>query len=194
MNSVYVVLMSALRYYIREVISEVTRKSATRKLRVFDFDDTLVKSHSRVLVTTAAGKSFYLTAGEYAVYEPQSGDKFDYSEFSKVIDPEEIVWTGKILRNVTASGSEAVILTARAEAQPISEFLSDAGIPPIEVIALASSDPQKKADYIASRIENDGIDYVEFFDDSHKNIDAVKSLRMRYPDVKVVVRHVVEAV
>jgi len=183
---------SLLRNYIKEIVTEAATSQSSKKLRVFDFDDTLVKTRSLIHVTSPAGEKFDLAPGEYAVYEAQPGDSFDFSDFSKLIDPEEIKWTVRILRSITAKGSEAVILTARAHEGPVHQFLADAGIPPITVIALANSDPQAKADYIARRIEDDGLTHVEFFDDSPKNVAAVRALKPLYPDVKIAVRHVVE--
>lgn len=181
-------MSTLLKKYIRLIV-EASRGG--KKLRVFDFDDTLVKTRSLIHVTSAAGESFDLTPGEYAVYESQPGDKFDYSDFSKLIDPKEIKWTVQILRNIVSRGGEVVILTARAHSAPIQQFLDEAGLPPIEVIALADSDPKKKSDYISRRIEEDGFDHVEFFDDSYKNVEAVKALRHVYPHVQIVPRHVV---
>lgn len=178
-----------LKRFIKEVLQkEISRSS--KKLRVFDFDDTLVKTSSLIHVTNKSGYQFDLTPGEYAVYEPKVGDTFDFSDFSKLIDPKEIKWTVKILRNILTAGSEAVILTARAESEPIQQFLSDAGLPVSQIIALGSSDPQKKADYIESRIKS-GVSVVEFFDDSVKNINAVNQLKLMYPEVKIITRHIV---
>lgn len=179
-----------LREYITSVLHERYRNLG-RKLRVFDFDDTLVKTGSMIHVTNEAGENFDLTPGEYAVYELLPGDEFDYSDFSKLIDPREIVWTGKILRNILRSGGEVVILTARSAQAPVYQFLEDAGLPRIEVIALASSDPQKKADYIERRIVSDDVKFVEFFDDSPKNVEAVEALNGKYPGVRVISRHIV---
>lgn len=179
-----------LREYITSVLHERYRNLG-RKLRVFDFDDTLVKTGSMIHVTNEAGENFDLTPGEYAVYEPLPGDEFDYSDFSKLIDPREIVWTGKILRNILRAGGEVVILTARSAQAPVYQFLEDAGLPRIEVIALASSDPQKKADYIEDRIVKDGVKFVEFFDDSPKNVEAVEALNGKHPGVRVISRHIV---
>jgi hypothetical protein len=53
------------------------------EINVFDFDDTLVKTKSRIYLTTKEGRLVALTPGEYAVYEPQPGDVFDYSEFDE---------------------------------------------------------------------------------------------------------------
>jgi len=179
---------SLLKEFVSQVLSE--RRRDVKKLRVFDFDDTLVKTGSMIHVTNGAGDKFDLTPGEYAVYEPQPGDDFDYSDFSVLIDPREIVWTGRILRNIIRTGGEVVILTARRHQAPVYQFLEDAGLPPIEVIALASSDPQKKADYIERRIVEDGIQFIEFFDDSPKNVEAVEALNAKHPGVKVVSRHI----
>lgn len=178
-----------LREYVSSILLE-RYKNVGRKLRVFDFDDTLVKTGSMIHVTNASGEKFDLTPGEYAVYEPLPGDDFDYSDFSKLIDPKEIVWTGKILRSIIRSGGEVVILTARAAQAPVYQFLEDAGLPAIEVIALASSDPQKKADYIEKRIVEDGVQFVEFFDDSPKNVAAVDALNGKHPGVKIISRHI----
>ena len=125
------------------------------------------------------------------MYQPKPGDDFDYSDFQKLIDPQEIKWTVQVLRNIVAAGSEAVILTARAHQGPVLQFLQDAGLPPLEVIALANSEPQKKADYIAMRIEQDDLDFVEFFDDSPKNVAAVQALQSSYPNTKIISRQVV---
>lgn len=180
-----------IREFTRDVLKSQTSIKEGKKLRVFDFDDTLVKTGSMIHVTNSKGKKFDLTPGEYAVYDPLPGDEFDYSDFSKLIDPREIVWTGKILRNILGKGGEVVILTARAAEAPVHQFLEDAGLPALEVIALASSNPQKKAEYIEKRIIEDDIKLVEFFDDSYKNVEAVGDLASKYPNVKVISRHIV---
>lgn len=165
-----------------------TEAAAGRKLRIFDFDDTLVTTRSLIHVTTATGERFDMTPGEYAVYEKRPGDTMDYSDFSRLVDPQEIVWTGRILRNLIAKGSEVVILTARAWADPVRQFLSDAGLPQLTIVALADSDPRRKAEYVARRIESDALDLVEFFDDSPKNVAAVAALRTAYPTTRIISR------
>ncbi len=56
-----------------------------KKLRVFDFDDTLVKTNSFIYVKHSGGKESKLTPGEYAIYEPKADDQFDFSDFEKEI-------------------------------------------------------------------------------------------------------------
>lgn len=175
-----------LREYVR-ILVEGRRK----KLYIFDFDDTLVKTGSMIHVTGGDGRRFSLTPGEFAVYEAGPGDRFDFSDFSKLIAPKEIKWTVRILRSILASGQEAVILTARSAEAPVHQFLEEAGLPSMRVIALADGNPQRKADYVAARLDRGDVEEVEFFDDSYKNVAAVKALASSYPRVRIVTRHVV---
>lgn len=179
-----------LREYIRGLLRE---GKDIKRLRVFDFDDTLVVTDAKVWVTPEKGERFALTPGEFAVYEKKPGDAMDYTEFRQLINPRAIAWTGHILRNVYDKyGPEGlVILSARSTPEPIVQFLNDAGMPGIEVKALDNADPKVKAAWVDTWIREKNLDYVEFFDDSHKNIAAVKQLKHDHPDVHIVVRHVV---
>ena len=162
----------------------------TKKLRIFDFDDTLVKTNSNIYIKHKDGKESKLTPGEYAIYEPKSDDKFDFSDFEKVKQPQEIKGVTRLLKNIVrVGGSEIVILTARAAYKPIKKYLSDIGLEGIYVVALADANPQKKADWIENKIK-DGVEDVFFIDDSHKNVQAVKALSKKYPNITLKVRHV----
>lgn len=165
-------------------------EAGEKKLRIFDFDDTLVRTNSNIYVTHKDGKESKLTPGEYAIYEPKEGDKFDFSDFEKVKQPQEIKGVTRLLKNIVrVGGSEIVILTARAAYKPIKDYLSDIGLDKLYVVALADSDPQKKADWIEGKIK-DGVTDVFFIDDSHKNVAAVKALSKKYPNISLKVRHV----
>ena len=165
-------------------------EAGEKKLRIFDFDDTLVKTKSHIYIKHKDGKESKLTPGEYAIYEPKEGDKFDFSDFEKVKQPQEIKGVTRLLKNIVrVGGSEIVILTARAAYKPIKNYLSDIGLDKLFVVALADSDPQKKANWIEDKIKG-GVKDVFFIDDSHKNVSAVKSLSKKYPNVSLKVRHV----
>ena len=62
----------------------------SKKLRVFDFDDTLVKTTSFIYVTHSNGKTSKLTPGQYAVYKEKPGDEFDFKDFEQVKNPKII--------------------------------------------------------------------------------------------------------
>lgn len=162
-----------------------------KKLRIFDFDDTLVRTKSHIYITHGDGKKSKLTPGEYAVYEPKKDDVFDFSDFEQVKQPQEVKGVTKVLKRVAAAEGErkVVILTARSAYKPVKDYLKDIGLEGIYVVALADADPQKKADWIEDKIKR-GFDDVYFIDDSHKNVNAVSQLKKKYPNVKLRVQHV----
>jgi hypothetical protein len=63
--------------YARAFLSE----GAVKKLRVFDFDDTLVKMDATIYITHADGTKSNLSPAQYAVYTEKPGDKFNFKEF-----------------------------------------------------------------------------------------------------------------
>ena len=156
-----------------------------KKLRVFDFDDTLVKTDSKIYVTND-GKTKTLTPGEYAIYKPKSGDEFDYKDFNDVIKPKQIKPIMKIFKKiVSATGKRKInILTARGNYKPVKKFLNDIGFGSVYIVALNSSNPKDKADWIEDKINN-GFDDVVFWDDSHKNIKVVSNLQKKYPNTSI---------
>lgn len=163
----------------------------TKKLRVFDFDDTLVKTNSFIYIKHDNGKKSKLTPGEYAVYEPKKGDEFDFSDFEKVKQPQEIKGVTKLLKTVAKAEGErkVVILTARGAYKPVKDYLKDIGLEGMYVVALADADPEKKASWIEDKIKS-GYNDVFFIDDSHKNVTAVGKLKEKYPNIKMKVQHV----
>jgi len=170
-------LMENWRQYLNE-----------EKLRVFDFDDTLAATDSKIILHKASGETIEQDPGEWAVYTPQEGDEFDFVQFEgDLINPKEIKKHMDILRKVLSAGSEGrktVILTARNDAarEGILKFLEDIGInlESLELVTLGSSDPQDKARWIEQKIK-EGYDDIVFFDDSDKNIAAVAALEKKYP-------------
>lgn len=162
-----------------------------KKLRVFDFDDTLVQTKSNIYITHKDGKKSTLTPGEYAVYEPKAGDVFDFSDFEKVKQPQEIKGVTDLLRKLAKAEGERsiVILTARGVYKPIKDYLQDIGLRDIYVVALNSADPKDKADWIEQKIK-EGYNDIFFIDDSRKNVQAVKELEKKYPDIKMKVKQV----
>ena len=164
----------------------INEAEGEKKLRVFDFDDTLVKTKSHIYVKHSDGKNSKLTPGEYAIYEPKSDDQFDFSDFEKVNQPQEIKGVTKLLKTVARAEGErkVVILTARSAYKPVKDYLKDIGLDGMYVIALGDSDPQKKADWIEHKIKK-GHNDVFFIDDSHKNVDAVSKLKEKYPNIKI---------
>jgi FMN phosphatase YigB (HAD superfamily) len=162
-----------------------------KKLRVLDFDDTLVRTNSKIYVTNSiSGKSFILSPGQYAVYKKKTGDVFDYKDFSDVVEPEQIKYTTQLLHKMAKGSGDrmTVILTARAKFEPVKEYLKDIGIRNVKVIALGDSNPEKKADWIEDMVKNKGFDDVFFIDDSHENVKAVEN-RLKSLNIKYKIQH-----
>lgn len=159
----------------------------SKKLRVFDFDDSLVTTTSFIYVTNQkTGKKTKLSPGEYAVYTPKAGDEFDYSDFEQVKNPKIIKGYFELLRRMASGGGSrgVFILTARSAYRPVLQFIKDSGIRNVFVVALGDANPEKKADWIEQKVKDEGFDDVFFVDDSQKNIDAVKKRLRAYPNVK----------
>jgi HAD superfamily hydrolase (TIGR01509 family) len=164
----------------------------SKNLRIFDFDDTLVKTNSYIYVTHTNGMKSKLTPGQYAVYTEKPGDIYDFKDFEQVKEPQEIQKITKILRGIVSKSKEVVyILTARASYQPIKKYLNDIGINSnkIYVVALASNNPKDKADWIENMIDKEGYDDIYFVDDSEKNVSAAKQM-LRTKNVKWRVQHI----
>ncbi len=161
-------------------------------LRIFDFDDTLVKTGSRVYVTSKDGAKAALTPGEYAVYDKRPGDRFDYSDFEKLIEPREIKPMMKLFDFIyTHRGHKGVaILSARTSMKPIKKFLSSFGYEGVHITALNDANPKAKADWVSDRLSRGDVNVLEFFDDSYKNVAAIKALKQKHPDVKIRAYHV----
>ena len=163
----------------------------SKKLRIFDFDDTLVKTNSFIYVTHKDGKTSKLSPGQYAVYKERPGDTFDFKDFQQVTNPQLIKGYVELLRRMVNSGGsrEVYILTARAAERPVSQFIKDLGISGVKVIALGDNNPEKKADWIEDRVK-EGYDDIFFVDDSEKNIAAVRKRLKDYPEVKQKIQQV----
>ena len=150
-----------------------------KALHVFDFDDTLIKSSSKVIVNKADGTKLSLSSPEYKNYKEEEGDSFDYSEFDEY--PKDASFIDSVLAELKAAialdgmGS-VVILTARQNPQPVREFLANNKLRGVEVVATGSDDPYSKANYIMSRLKSDDFDEVIVFEDNVRNIRTIRKV------------------
>lgn len=177
---------------------KISNLISENKLRVFDFDDTLVKSNSLVNVLEKDTKKVVkqLTPAEFVNNKLSHNEYYDFSDFDNVKDPKLIKWTINLLQkilNKTSRNKKVAILTARgSEAKDnITNFLKSTlkNSNKVEVITLGNSDPYKKSEWIENQIKN-GYNDILFMDDSMSNVNAVKKLKEKYPNVKLDVRKV----
>ncbi len=176
--------MILTKHQLRKLIYEVLQ--VPLKLRVLDFDDTIAHTGEMVRLYTPDG-SRRLSSDEYAVYQPAEGEYYDessFEEFSRVntsiAKPVSTVF--KILRNfVSAQEGNRIILILTARKQEVEsdvrEFLRKNGLDDSNIMfeGVGSSDPLAKVEVIQRYIDMYGANFVSFFDDSIKNVTAVKA-------------------
>jgi len=79
-----------------------------KKLRVFDFDDTLVKTNSFIYITNGEITK-KLSPGEYAIYEEKPGDVFNYSDFEDVKNPKQIKQMTMVFKRIAKKKEVAMV-------------------------------------------------------------------------------------
>ncbi len=189
-----------LRTLIREAIQEINPnlRPDCDTFAVFDFDETLALTDSEILVIDDDGKKIKsLTPAKYAVYIPEPGENFDFSEFDIVKDgqPTQLV---SVLRDVAACGTTAAaILTARGPKaqEPIRQFFADMGIKLQIIDTVNTSDPQAKARKIKGYLRDFSPRVIHFFEDSPKNLEAVKKMAktdIEFENVDVILHKMVD--
>ena len=153
-----------------------------KTLYAFDLDDTLITTNSYINITNPERGAFKLTPAEYALYEPGPDDDLNFDDFASLNEPEVIpkmfnLFSQILTKTSKLSNAKTIILTAR---QPevisdVKEFLSSKGLADIQVHAVGSSDPMEKVKVILDYIDS-GYKKIRFYDDSPKNVKAVKTL------------------
>ena len=152
-----------------------------KKIRIFDFDDTLATTKSDILFTSPDGTKGKLNAEEFASNGSSMidlGFKFDFSEFNKVTDGKRgpLFNLAKTIKD--ARGNEDLfVLTARApEAQTaIYEYLKSQGLEfKIDnIIGLGNSTGGAKAAWVIEKAA-EGYNDFYFADDATQNVKAVR--------------------
>ena len=152
-----------------------------KKIRVFDFDDTLARTKSNVLYTMPDGSSGKIDAATFAKDAAKmeaDGAQWDFSEFSKVMNGSKgpLFEVAKIIADKRGT-KDVFVLTARPAdaAGPIQEFLSELGlnIPLENITGLGNGTPKAKADWIVGKV-SEGYNDFYFADDHTGNVKAVK--------------------
>jgi hypothetical protein len=164
---------------------ELARKldQPVKKIRVFDFDDTLARTKSNVLYTMPDGTTGAIDAATFAKEAGNmeaEGAQWDFSEFSKVMQGSKgpLLDVAKIIADKRGT-KDVFVLTARPAdaAGPIKEFLASMGldIPLANITGLGDGTPEAKAGWIMGKAA-EGYNDFYFADDHTGNVKAVKDV------------------
>jgi hypothetical protein len=151
-----------------------------KKARVFDFDDTVARTNSKVFATKGNERKV-LTAEEFAKQGEglvNEGWKMDFSDFNRVVEGKKGPLFEVMKKMKEAAGDRDVfILTARApeSAPAIKQFLDAMGIKiPLEnITGLGNSTGKAKADWLVGKAA-EGYNDFYFADDAKQNVKAVR--------------------
>ena len=176
---------------VDDTAMKIRKSQGPRKgISVWDFDDTLAKTNSKVGVEMPDGTTRKINAEEFAKTSDQlseQGAKFDFSEFNKVMRGKKGPMFEKALARNKKFGNENVyILTARpqASATAIQKFLKGIGldIPLKNITGLEDGRPEAKAAWVEDKVL-EGYNDFYFADDAYKNVKAVQESLNKY-DIK----------
>ena len=164
-------------------------KKKIRKIRVFDFDDTLATSNN-IVIATKGNQTIELNAEDFAKRGLQLKDdgwEMDFSDFNRVTDGGRGPLFDIAQRIKEARGNEDLfVLTARAPQaqQAIYDFLKAEGLEfKLEnIVGLGNSTGQAKANWLLDKAA-EGYNDFYFADDAYQNVKAVKDV-MEVVDVK----------
>ena len=146
-----------------------------KPLYIFDFDDTLALTDSMIVVIKPDGSRLELDSAEFAKYEAEPTDQFDFSQFGEgnPITGNLINSTVQDLQAAMASaGPDSVyIVTARSAGQPVEDFLASMGIQSPPVVATTGS--AGKAPWLRDKLESGPYTAVYVYEDCRQNISML---------------------
>ena len=142
-------------------------------LYIFDFDDTLAITDSRVKVIRN-GKEILMTSREFAYFPfDPSTDQLDFDDFSRA-EGTLIKDTVAEMENAMKQGHDVYIVTARSMAGPVEQFLKkELGSHP-PVIATAGS--EGKNPWLEKQLRQETYMRVVVYEDCKKNIRSLKNV------------------
>ena len=171
------IIVELIASQLREIIKEELENFLGEVLRakslfIFDFDDTIARTDSKVFLTRD-GKKIEMDSPTFAKYEYQEGDKLDFSDFNRV-DADIIPQTLAILDDAMSKGHKVTVVTARSPGaiEGIKAFFRQNGMTPPDIYATAGS--EGKPPVLRDLLMQGDYGRVIVYEDCQKNIESLK--------------------
>jgi hypothetical protein len=164
---------SQLKTIVKEELENfLAEVLGARSLFIFDFDDTIARTDSKVFLTRD-GEKIVMDSPTFAKYEYQEGDELDFSDFNRV-SADIIPQTLAILDDAMEKGHKVAVVTARSSgaAEGIKAFFRQNGIQPPDIYTTAGS--EGKPPVLRDLLEQGTYGRVIVYEDCRKNIESLK--------------------
>ena len=180
------------------------KEFAPRKLVIFDIDDTLVHTQTKVHVVKDGHVTHSLNSHEFTHYKLKPGESFDFGDFANAreffMNAKPIIPMINQLKHDIATGNKVVMVTARADFNDRELFLDTFrkyGVDMSKVHVYRAGNMQIKAQTeekkkIIIRELLSKVHYTKaiMYDDAEPNLHAFVSLKNEYPHTKFYAWHV----
>jgi len=174
-----------------------------KKLVIFDIDDTLVHTQTKVHVVKDGETIKSLNSHDFTHYKLQPGESFDFGDFRNAREFFEksrpIIPMMNQLKRDIATGNKVVMVTARADFDDKELFLDTfrkygVDIDKVHVYRAGNSkqgttEERKKA-IIKNLLDKDNFSKAIMYDDAKPNLHSFIELKQDYPDTRFYAWHV----
>lgn len=169
-----------------------------RKLVIFDIDDTLVNTSTKVNVVKDGKIIKRLNSHDFTHYKLEPGEEFDFGAFRNAKEffekSKPILPMINQLKNDINTGNKVIMVTARADFDDKDLFLDTfrkfgVDIDKVHVyragnIQLKVPTEEKKKMIIRKVLSNNDYTKAIMYDDAKPNLDLFLSLKDEHPGVK----------
>jgi hypothetical protein len=183
---------------------KLKRKEQKGTLNVFDIDDTLFKTDSRVLIVKDGRVVKELASGEFNTYKLKPGEEYDFQQFRS---GKHFHTTAKPIDNMIkraqravasqTDNDQSVIITARSDFVDKELFLQkfrEHGFPIDKVYVERAGNLQKimptakthitKGVVLLRYIKSGKFNKIRMWDDHEGNLDILLKIGEKYPDIE----------
>jgi hypothetical protein len=181
---------------ITEILKEY--RDDMSKLVIFDIDDTLVHTQTKVHVIKDGKLVRNLNSHEFTHYKLKPGEEFDFGAFRDAKEffdnAKPIIPMMNQLKRDIATGNKVVMVTARADFDDKELFLDTFrkyGVDMNKVHVYRAGNikdnikiDEKKKIIIRKLLDSGNYSKAIMYDDSIPNLDSFVTLKKEYPDTK----------